>query len=460
MVMSLARSRGSERRRVWALMAAALLGWAICGSALAVPSFARQTGQSCVACHAGGQFPELTPYGRMFKLTGYTMGERTNPLALMVVASDTMTQKNDAGSGTVQSQLDNQAILDFASIFLAGKVSDNVGGFAQYTYSFYDSQDTNTGNWKGRLVADNFDVRYADRQVDEQRDLIWGVTLHNNPTVQDVWNSTPAWGYPYVSTTHGAFGSLPASTLVEGGLAQHVAGVGGYFYLNRNIYGELTAYTTAKGNLSFLSYGNQPGDPNNALIHLDGNSLYWRLAYTKDWGAHNLMLGALGMEARLFQNDTSTYLPLTGIGSTHYQDVGLDAQYQYLLAPHTLTAHFRTVHERIDDATGMAYSDGPATLNSTMAKVAYVYRDRYGASVAYTTVSGSADSTAYSSSAQLIPDSDRWTPELFWLPSQNVRVGAQFNIYTRYLGASSNYDGAGRNAADNNTTYLYLWLAY
>ncbi|MFM0390146.1 cytochrome C, partial [Paraburkholderia dipogonis] len=31
-------------------------------TAHALPIFARQTGQSCVACHAGGQFPELTPY--------------------------------------------------------------------------------------------------------------------------------------------------------------------------------------------------------------------------------------------------------------------------------------------------------------------------------------------------------------------------------------------------------------
>jgi len=29
--------------------------------AYALPVFARQTGQSLVACHAGGQFPELTP---------------------------------------------------------------------------------------------------------------------------------------------------------------------------------------------------------------------------------------------------------------------------------------------------------------------------------------------------------------------------------------------------------------
>ena len=30
----------------------------------AIPLFARQTGQNCVACHAGGQYPELTAYGR------------------------------------------------------------------------------------------------------------------------------------------------------------------------------------------------------------------------------------------------------------------------------------------------------------------------------------------------------------------------------------------------------------
>jgi hypothetical protein len=35
-------------------------------TAQALPTFARQTGQNCVACHSGGQFPELTPYGRMF----------------------------------------------------------------------------------------------------------------------------------------------------------------------------------------------------------------------------------------------------------------------------------------------------------------------------------------------------------------------------------------------------------
>ena len=39
--------------------------------AWAVPSFARQTGMACAACHT--VFPELTPFGREFKLNGYVL---------------------------------------------------------------------------------------------------------------------------------------------------------------------------------------------------------------------------------------------------------------------------------------------------------------------------------------------------------------------------------------------------
>src|ERR1700720_478998 len=50
--------------------------------AQALPSFARQTGQPCGTCHT--DFPALTPYGRRFKLLGYTPGGgefRTTPFS-------------------------------------------------------------------------------------------------------------------------------------------------------------------------------------------------------------------------------------------------------------------------------------------------------------------------------------------------------------------------------------------
>ena len=64
-------------------------------AANALPSFARQTGQACPVCHAG--FPELTPYGRLFKLRGYTdLGPEASkipPFSMMVQPGFTNTRK-------------------------------------------------------------------------------------------------------------------------------------------------------------------------------------------------------------------------------------------------------------------------------------------------------------------------------------------------------------------------------
>src|SRR2546430_3918128 len=52
-----------------ALCGAALLSVLTAPAALAVPSFARQTGMACEACHT--VYPELTHFGRVFKANGY-----------------------------------------------------------------------------------------------------------------------------------------------------------------------------------------------------------------------------------------------------------------------------------------------------------------------------------------------------------------------------------------------------
>ena len=122
---------------------------------------------------------------------------------------------------------------------------------------------------------------------------------------------------------------------------------------------------------------------------------------------------------------------------------------------------FSAVQEKIDENNTFSPGfNGPATLNTLMAKASYIYREKYGTSLAYKTVTGSADSLAYTSNTFNIPDSEMWTPEFFWMPNQYTRVGVQFNMFTKYLGTATNYDGAGRNANDNNTTYFYLWAAF
>jgi hypothetical protein len=41
-----------------------------------------------------------------------------------------------------------------------------------------------------------------------------------------------------------------------------------------------------------------------------------------------------------------------------------------------------------------------------------------------------------------------------------VKFGLQYVHYNKFDGATSNYNGAGRNAGDNNTLFAYAWIAF
>ena len=94
------RTVARRSKSVALLWMGALLGM-ITPIANAVPAFARQTGQNCVACHVS--FPELTPYGRWFKLSGYTIGTRQAiPVAAMAQHLGAQGQRA-AGTGEHRS---------------------------------------------------------------------------------------------------------------------------------------------------------------------------------------------------------------------------------------------------------------------------------------------------------------------------------------------------------------------
>jgi len=38
-----------------------------------------------------------------------------------------------------------------------------------------------------------------------------------------------------------------------------------------------------------------------------------------------------------------------------------------------------------------------------------------------------------------------------------VRAGLQYTVFTKFDGASTNYDGTGRSASDNNSLRIFLW---
>jgi hypothetical protein len=469
------------------------------GSAQAVPSFARQTGQNCVSCHAGGQFPELTPYGRLFKLTGYTIGARTVPLSVMGVMSYAKvrdTTKTD--DRTVDFQKNNSLLFATGSAFLAGKVTDNIGAFVQVTYDNYASQavgpNGELGKFQGHTQADNMDIRYADRFIDATRDLIVGLSVNNNPSVSDPWSSAAAW-MQYVP------GATPTShQFVDGpypgyGAGGNIAGASAYGYWNKTIYADLGLYRSANRGLSFMSAG--IADINKTK--LGGTNPYWRLAYTREWGPHNIMLGTAGMVAHVFDGGSDT----SDLGNRgRFKNTGVDAQYQYLLDPHSVTAQVAYMRQTqnysantmaaaappyflADGVTPVAAANPSDTTNAFRAKLSYVYQAKYGGSVSYFDVRGTANTLNQTSgfdSTGLITSSDPngtgiastrvggnlsgnpatrgFNYEGFWTPVQYVRLGVQYTAYNKFNGASDNYDGFGRNARDNNTFRVYLWAAY
>src|SRR5213595_1616356 len=96
------------------------------------PLFARQTGLNCSSCHT--IYPELTPFGRKFKLGGYTLGEREKvPLAAMAVFSrNSINDNTDKSTGEKLYGKNNEFVAEAISLFSGGKITDNAGAFIQW----------------------------------------------------------------------------------------------------------------------------------------------------------------------------------------------------------------------------------------------------------------------------------------------------------------------------------------
>jgi hypothetical protein len=444
------------RRVVGARCAMFLTALVLClmgRAAQAVPAFARQTGLACVACHVS--FPELTPFGRFFKLTGYTLtNKKTIPLAAMLQFSQTNTRTID--NNDYDFVRNGGQALQQASIFYAGRIAGPVGAFAQWTY---DGIVHHSG-------IDNTDIRAAGQFTQGDIDLIYGMTLNNNPTVSDVWNSTPAFGYPYASSSISL--TPMASTLIDGGLAQQVAGATAYVFWQRSIYAEIGLYRTADQMFSFLRTGQDITSP-GGVARLSGNNPYWRLAYNAEWGPHSIMVGTYGLIADKYPDNT---IPITP--TDRFTDIAFDTQYQYLTYTHSITAQATWIHEKQSwDASfanggigaGPTPTNSSDTLNTFKAKASYYFQRKYGATLAYFQTMGSTDpglygATPITGSANGRPNSNGVTLEADYLPIPQVKIAVQYTWFLAFNGARYNYDGNGRNASDNNTLYLLAWIMF
>lgn len=426
-------------------------------SAEAVPSFSRQTGMACDACHTS--YPGLTKLGREFKLNGYQMDGLAQVSSSSGTASPGMSINKipnlsvilKAGEEGMNRSIANtqNPSADFPKelgLYYAGRIAPHLGTFLDVSYS--------AGS--GSLGMDNADLRYARTTQLFSKTTIWGLDLDNSPTLEDVWNSTPAWGWPYV---HNIAPVGPSGPFIgSGAVGGNTLGIGGYQYWNGLVY-------TYFGIFQAAPQGNTPANYANGAA-ISGAAPYYRIAFTP---INNFEIGSFG-----FFSNFHPSIPGAPLKETqHYSDIGVDSQYQWFPnSSNTLTFHATYIHQLVSglDKTVPSYSGSDSlTTNFFNIDGNWYYQHRYGVGVGffyshgdrssyyntrYQDLSGNnfTDGMGYRPSSR--PDTNGETAQLYWFPWQNVRLALSYIAYNKFNGAVNNYDGHGRNASDNNTWVL------
>jgi hypothetical protein len=422
------------------------------GNAKAVPSYARQTGMPCAACHTTP--PELTQFGRNFKINGYTLtgmrqieaeGRGTGaglkisevpPLSAMLITSFTNTSKNQP-----DTQNNDTAFAQELSLFFAGEITPHIGSFMQITYT---QEDDN-------FSLDNTDIRYANQTMLGGKDTVYGLTLNNSPTVEDPWNTTPVWGYPFISSDVAP--TPAAAPLISDALAQDVAGLGGYTLWNDHLYANLTLYRSA--------HINSLAPDRESANTIKNVTPYWRLAWQQNFGANYFEIGTFGLWSEVYPQGIS--------GKTNdYTDLALDSQFEHPMGDNMLTLRGTYIHEKQNlDASfeaGNASNDSNS-LDTVNLNGTYHLGTKAAFSIGGFSTTGDKDNLLYApeplnGSANGSPDSNGWVLQATYLPWQNTQFTLQYIGYNKFNGSDNNYDGSGRDASDNNTLYLASWLVW
>ncbi len=416
----------------------------------AVPSYARQTGLPCSGCHYTP--PELNPAGRRFKLLGYVdkaddskvvkadPGKKrapldllaSLPLSVMLETSFTSTKSPVPGTqnGSVEMPQD-------VSLFLSGAWTTHVGSFVQVTYN----------TQADHFSMDNTDIRYANTTKWRGKEFVYGLDVNNNPTIEDLWNSTPGWGYPWVADD---WAPTPTAAPIIASLGQDVAGFGGYAMWDQHIYVDAALYRSEHvGNA-------QPNAGTGFGYNIRGLAPYWRVAFQQLTGKTQYEVGTYGMHMRSSPNS------VTGL-EDDFTDVGVDAQIDQTLFRTDVLSFRGTYIRENSNLAAMAAAGGAAPgshhLNTVLTNVVYHFGNKVSTALGWFSTNGTADPFLYtpgavSGSANGDPRGSGYIANLSYWPWQNLQLSGQYTGYTRFNGASNNYDGAGRNASGNNTIYL------
>lgn len=355
----------------------------------------------------------------------------------------THTSTAQPGGAAPGFRPNDNVTLDQASLYYAGRITPQVGAFIELEYDGVAQQPQ----------FGNVDIRHAREGQLFGQDTVWGVTFNNSPTVQDPWNSTPVWGFPY---NQSALAPTPmAAALADGGLGGRVAGAGGYMLWNDLLYVAADLYKGLDAT-ALRMVGQVPIDDGNRTTSFIP---YGRIALIKDWARHHAEIGAYALYAKVIPGGNQTL----GL-SSQIADMALDATYQFIFEPTKVTsdmlsAHATYIHESssIDPSGTVVAGQLDHSLDTLRFDVSYSFAATITPSVQYFRTTGTAD-VNYWSTPNGSPNSDGIIAEIAYVPwgkpdspfqNLNLRLAVQYvNYFT--------FDGTTTNARNNNNVYFSL----
>ena len=432
--------------------------------AQAVPSFAQQTGQPCSSCHIGAFGPQLTAFGRAFKIGGYTQtgGDAATPipLSLMLLGSYSNTTKGQGGPAANNYGDNGNFAMDQISLFAGGRITDYAGAFVQVTFNGIASS----------FHLDNTDLRLTTPFDVGDTELRVGLDINNGPTVQDPYNSTYAWGYPYVGS---ALVPTPAAQpLLANGLTGNSLGATLYAWYDRSLYLEAGLYNTYGPSL--LSWTGNPYGPGST----SNPAPYLRAAYEWNWNGQSAHVGAIFLHSNI-NPATSAFASTGALGHDSYTDYAMDGGYQYTGDGTHIVSLLGIFDHEHQNLTGTfnaeSASQASNDLNQIRLTATYYYQQTYGVTASWQKTWGTPDPGLYApapltGSANGKPNSNAFIFEADYVPFGkadswagpwvNLKLGVQYTLYTQFNGGTSNYDGSGRNAGDNNALYVFAWMIF
>jgi hypothetical protein len=308
----------------------------------------------------------LTPRGREFKLKGYTEGEGKWIPPLSVVAEGGGFFNLDDKTSYWWSPKDRSYFT--GSVFYAGKIAGPVGAYVEGSYA----HDPESGSGTGFL--NKVDLRFANQVKLAGHEVDYGISVNNEPGVQDLWNTNAVWCPSSLTALN------PGVPLADRLLSGQVVGASLYAMVNDLLYVEAGGYASLPRD-AIQGFGRLL---DGIYTNIDGGAPYWRIALQHQWGGHYFSLGHFGLQTNLAPPEGygGPFAPGGGLlsGPNSLADLGLDATYQYLANPDHI---FEFKGRYIRETRGNHGLTNENTTESFNINGAYTWSQTLGLSVGY-----------------------------------------------------------------------------